>query len=290
MMILRSDRLAVEIAEPGAVYRGPRFDWTGGITQVTLDGRHTYCTPATIDPNNTDLSIVNIAGLANEFGIFCPVGYDDAAPGECFPKLGVGLLEKPDDQPYSFARPYRIHPFPMDVQQHGDDAFTMLVHPSPCRGYACRYTKTIRLEGTRLEIHYLLENVGERAILTHEYNHNFLACDGAFFGPDYRMTLPFPITCDPVPEELAIEGSEIRWRKTPEGAYYCRPTGFTAATPAAWRLTNEATGAGIAFAGSFPIDLIALWGVAHTACPEVFFAVDVQPGASQDWTRCYEFF
>ena len=40
---LKSDRLLVEIAKPGTVYAGSRFDWTGFITQVYLDGKHTFC-------------------------------------------------------------------------------------------------------------------------------------------------------------------------------------------------------------------------------------------------------
>jgi hypothetical protein len=35
-VILSNDRLRVEIADLGTVYQGPRFDWTGFITQVTL--------------------------------------------------------------------------------------------------------------------------------------------------------------------------------------------------------------------------------------------------------------
>src|SRR5688572_25534831 len=85
---LISDRLRVDIATPGSsTYAGSRFDWTGLITQVTLDGRHTFCGQEATDGTGT-----GGIGLCNEFGIFEPVGYDDARVGDQFPKLGIGLL------------------------------------------------------------------------------------------------------------------------------------------------------------------------------------------------------
>jgi len=36
-IVLKSDQLTVEIAQPGVFYNGTRFDWSGFITQVTLD-------------------------------------------------------------------------------------------------------------------------------------------------------------------------------------------------------------------------------------------------------------
>ena len=50
LLKLANHRLQVEIAEPGEVYHGSRFDWTGFITQVTLDGEHTYCVPESLVP------------------------------------------------------------------------------------------------------------------------------------------------------------------------------------------------------------------------------------------------
>ena len=38
-IVLTGDRLKVEIARPGEFYNGTRFDWSGHITQVTLDGQ-----------------------------------------------------------------------------------------------------------------------------------------------------------------------------------------------------------------------------------------------------------
>jgi len=91
-LTLKNDRLTVEIARPGSIYTGTRFDWTAFITQVTLDQTHTFCVPESDQPGQGTGGV----GLCNEFGIEQAIGYDAAHPGECFPKFGIGLLVKPE--------------------------------------------------------------------------------------------------------------------------------------------------------------------------------------------------
>lgn len=43
MQRISRGRLDVEITEPGERYSGSRFDWTGFVAQITLDGKHTFC-------------------------------------------------------------------------------------------------------------------------------------------------------------------------------------------------------------------------------------------------------
>lgn len=82
--------LTVDIADIGE-YKGTRFDWTGFITQVTLEeGKHTFCVPESLKPDEG----TGGKGLCNEFGISRAIGYDEAPIGGWFPKIGVGLLQK----------------------------------------------------------------------------------------------------------------------------------------------------------------------------------------------------
>jgi hypothetical protein len=171
-MVLRSDRLRVDIATPGTLYRGSRFDWTGLITQVTLDGRHTFCVPEGIHATS-----IGGIGLCNEFGIFHPIGYYDAAIGEQFPKLGVGLLTKLDGSDYRFNFRYPIEPFPIVVNQNGDCDVEFVVSPVDCRGYAASLVKRVSVRATELTIGYELTNTGKQRLATREYNHNFLSID-----------------------------------------------------------------------------------------------------------------
>ncbi|MGC9395635.1 MAG: hypothetical protein ACP5J4_12350 [Anaerolineae bacterium] len=296
-IVLRSDRLTVEIAQPGSVYRGTRFDWTAFITQVTLDETHTFCVPESLELGQGTGGI----GLCGEFGIEEPVGYDDAQPGDPFPKLGIGLLARPDEQPYNFFRPYEIvAPFPIHVTSNATQA-TFTVEPLDCRGYAVRLTKMVTVEGAGLTIAYALENVGEKPVVTTEYVHNFMGIDGHAIGPDYRLRMPYTIGLaaqeGPFAERLKhmmaildVQGGDIRCKTTPEHPFYCRPLGFAKTDAAQWELLHEPTGVGMREYDDFAPARVAVWGEAHVISAEVFVLVNVQPGETQRWTRRYEFF
>ena len=296
-IVLRSDCLVVEIAQSGTVYSGTRFDWTNFITQVTLDKTHTFCVPESLTPGQGSGGI----GLCNEFGIEEPIGYDDARPGESFPKLGIGLLARPDDAPYNFFRPYEIvAPFPIHVTAHTTQA-TFTIEPLECRGYAVRLTKTVTVEGAGLTVAYALENVGEKPVVTTEYIHNFMRIDEHAIGPDYRLRMPYTIEFaaqeGPFAERLAqmmaildVQGGDLRCKVTPEHPFYCRPLGFAKTDAAQWELIHEPTGVGLREYDDFAPARVAVWGTMHVISAEVFVPVNVQPGATQRWTRRYEFF
>jgi hypothetical protein len=308
-ILLRTDRLAVEIAHPNSM-SGTRFDWSAFITQVTLDGTHTYCVLGVPEPGKGTGGI----GLCNEFGIEEPIGYDDAKVGECFPKLGIGLLVKPDASVYEhrgprgfqrsgyrFAHPYEIAAkFPIRVEATEMRA-TFTVEPVVCRGYAARVTKTVSVDGAGMAIAYELENVGKKPIVTTEYVHNFIGIDGHAMGPDYRLRLPYDISFPPVPPEFApfaerlmavldIQGGDIRCKATPEHPFYCRPLGFAKTDKPQWELVHEPSGVGVREFDDFAPTRVAIWGREHVISAEVFVPVDVQPGETQRWTRRHEFF
>lgn len=99
--------LSVDIADIGEDYKGTRFDWTGFITQVTLEkGNHTFCVPESLKEGEG----TGGSGLCNEFGISRAIGYDEAPIGGWFPKPGIGLLQKLDSQSYSFISEYPLTP------------------------------------------------------------------------------------------------------------------------------------------------------------------------------------
>jgi len=277
LVILSSDRLAVEITEPGAVYRGSRFDWTGTAVQVTLDGRHTFC--GAEPPGGT-----GGVGLHNEFGLFAAIGYDEAAPGEKFPKMGVGLLTRPDDGPYQFARPHEIEPFPMTASATGDAAqFT--TEPRECRGYAARLVKRLAADGDTLRIGYELENTGAKPLETHEYVHNFLCLDGQPVGLDYRLSVP-TMGLDWLTPPLRADGGRITWAQAPAEAFYGRTSEFSNAAPC-WKLSCG--GLAVRECTDRPWDTFALWGTDTVVSPEAFVAVRVPPGGRMTWERTYTF-
>ena len=315
---LHSDRLDVEIAQPGSAYAGTRFDWSAFITQVTLDGAHTFCVPESLEPGQGTGGI----GLCNEFGIGTAIGYDDARPGDPFPKLGIGLLVRPDEAPYRFARPYEIaERFPIHVEATAAEArFT--VDPVECRGYAARLEKTVTVQGCELVVAYRLENVGRQALRTNEYCHNFCGIDGHSMGPDYTLRMPYPIRFAPPPPAmlrralpavlrkvapdwllrqvfkgllrrggniLVVEGNDLSLNAVPERPFFRLFHGYSQTEQAQWELIHTPSGVAMREVDDFSPVRVVLWGTTHVISVEVTVEIDLQPGEAQSWSRRYEF-
>jgi hypothetical protein len=315
-VIIKSSRLTVEIAQPGTIYTGTRFDWSGFITQVTLDGEHTFCMPESLQPGQGSGGI----GLCNEFGNELAVGYDEVQPGESFPKLGIGLLKRPDEGKYSFFRPHEIvEKFPIQVDSGADQArFT--VHPVECRGYATKLEKTLRVVENSLIIDYRLENTGSKPIFTHEYYHNFLGINRQPVGPAYRLHFPQPVRREPPPadmyklappklrwlpksilkwviniymarmvQSMVLNGDEITWDETPKGFFFSRLAGFQPRQEAQWELIHKPSGLSVCEVDDFSPTRLVVWGTAHVVSAEVYTDLNIASGDVTHWSRQYLF-
>jgi hypothetical protein len=290
---MTGERLAVEIAAPGSVYRGTRFDWTAFITQVTLDGKHTFCVLESFAPGQGTGGI----GLCNEFGNQKVIGYSEAQPGESYPKLGIGLLERDDADDYNFFRSHTIkQPFPIRVEA-APEKVVFVVEPVECRGYAVRLTKTVTVKSNCLKIAYQLENTGQKPIHTHEYCHNFVGIDQHPIGPDYRLHLPYPIKVETPPQtprrmnqDVVIDGENVTLRAIPQWPFFFLPQGFSKSEGPQWELTHQPSGVGMREYDDFTPEHIAVWGTTHVISAEVYISNDIEPGETQRWSRSYEFF
>ncbi|MFZ5987233.1 MAG: hypothetical protein ACOYWZ_08950 [Bacillota bacterium] len=282
---LKSNRLNVEIAYPGTIYSGSRFDWTGFVTKVVLDDSYSYCVPESLISGEGSGGL----GFCNEFGITTPIGYDDAKPGDKFPKLGAGLLTRPDESDYFFFDKYVVTPFPVKISTDIDTA-VFKIDPLDCNGYAVKMVKKISLSENTLIIDYHLENVGTKYIKTEEYCHNFIAVNNNSIGPGYMLKFPYDIKSDEVPEVMTLKGNTISWNQVPDKDFYCRPDGFSAVQNHFWELVYEPERAGVREFSNFPVHLVAVWGNTHVVSPEVFINVNIAPGEVQEWSRKYEFF
>ncbi|MGI6496500.1 MAG: hypothetical protein ACOX5G_10525 [Kiritimatiellia bacterium] len=283
-MKLTSSRLSVDWAEPGSFYDRSRFDWTGFVTQVTLDGATTFCVPESTDGTGT-----GGAGLSNEFGIMEPVGFDDCPVGDWFPKIGVGALRRPDDQPYSFARPYEIRKAPIRWEREGEGALSVACDPVPVRGYAVRLVKRISVEENRLVLFYSLENVGENPVATREYAHNFFMVDHGE-AKDYALRAPFAVTAWTWPGHIVAEKDTALWvRALPRGSAMYVAMEPLAPGARSFSLVHLPTGAKVTETDSADWSKFTVWGTDRVISGETFLDVDVAPGAVRSWTRTYTF-
>ena len=80
-------------------YRGQRFDWAGQVNSLQYKGHSFFgLWFEKYDPNLHD-------AIMGPVEAFDPIGYEDAAVGGRFVKIGVGALEKSDNKNNIFATP-----------------------------------------------------------------------------------------------------------------------------------------------------------------------------------------
>src|SRR5215472_12896756 len=174
-------------------YRSTRFDWSGVVGCVSLNG-HTFFGEwfAQYDPLKND----SITGPVEEFRIddgpiglndhgemFVQpgaIGYKEAKPGETFLKPGVGILRKVDDKPYQFGEMYPIVDTGNWTTKIGKRSIRFQQVLRGPDGYAYVYEKTLTLDKDEpvMTIEHSFRNTGQKAIDTFVYNHDFFILDG----------------------------------------------------------------------------------------------------------------
>lgn len=293
-LILENEKLRVFIYLPDArngYYRGTRFDWSGIIERVEYAGHRFYAPLHQIhDPETHDA----VSGPAEEFAMYHPMGFDEAAKGESFVKIGVGLLAKNAGSEYQFHEKYRIiRAGEWDID-HGDDWISFHQDFRGERGWAYRYSKTIRLLPglAELVIEHRLENSGERVIDISNYNHNFTIIDDQAYGPDYSVEFAFATgQAQPMKEFAWFRDNRIEVDKPlGENALWLQvyagdgPAELNTAT-----IRNNKSGAAVKFQGDSPITRMVFWAVEAAVSAEPFIAIHLTPGQVQQWTSHYQY-
>jgi len=290
-------------------YRGTRFDWSGVVASLVHKG-HDYYGPwyNRVDPRVHDFeyhgaeivasTCSGIPGPVEEFeSNHTALGWDEAKVGGTFIKIGVGVLRK-DSNEYDYVKQYEIldagkwkvvtHPDSIDFTQELAD---------PATGYGYTYHKTVRLVGGKPEmiLEHTLKNTGRRNIQTSVYNHNFLVLDQQAPGPDFSLTLPYPIQSPHPPhKELAeIRGSQIVYLKTlanhdvvstPMLGYGDSPKDNEI------RIENKKVGAGMLIRGNRPLSHMNLWSIRSVLAVEPFISMTLEPGAEFSWEVSYQYY
>jgi hypothetical protein len=272
-------------------YRGTRFDWSANMPSLKYAGHEFFGQWFTdYSPEIHDV----IMGPVEEFS---SPDYQDVKPGENFLKIGVGVLTKPDDKPYSFARVY-------PVADHGKWAVkkksdqVIFSHELNSRSYSYKYEKCVQLVKGKPELILIhtLKNTGSKAIETSVYDHNFFVMDNQPVGPGYSITVPWMIqgTGAGIGELAEIKGNQILFlRVVNKGEnVFCSPLeGFgQTAKDYDFRIENRIAGTGVHITCDQPLQKLNFWCCYTTLCPEPYVSVKIEPGKEFTWKIQYEFY
>jgi hypothetical protein len=276
-------------AEKG-YYRATRFDWSGVIYSLTYKG-HNYFSPW--QPKHDPLVHNSVSGPVDLFN--ASLGYQEAKPDGFFVRIGVGLLQKPEDPNFvpGMATTFKIvDPGKWTVRQGRDwIEFTQGIPDKV--GYAYRYTKRIRLGRGKPEmvISHALKNTGSKVIETTVFSHNFFVIDNQPSGPGFVVRFPFdPQAKVPASGVLAVRGREIYFLKELQGeeSAMLRLGGF-GSTSADHQIIieNQTTGAGVKITGDKPLASLDLFFRRPNVCPEPYISLRIEPGQTQSWETHY---
>jgi hypothetical protein len=292
-------------------YRSTRFDWSGVIYSLQYKG-HEYYGPwfQRIDAGVYDLGyepagvvsapFTAMVGPGEEFYTNrAGLGWDEAAPGGGFIKIGVGLLRKPAGEGrYDHSKPYDIiDPGKWTVKTNPDSVEFTQELKDPSSGYGYVYRKVVRLTAGKPEmvIEHQLKNTGTRPIQSNVYNHNFLVLDSQPPGPDFEITFPFQLEATRGPTEGlgAIRGNRLVYLKPLEGEERMTTTlrGFgSSASDYDIRVENRKVGAGFRVRADRPLSNIGYWSIRTVLAVEPYIEMAIEPGSEFTWNLTYEYY
>ena len=276
-------------AEKG-LYRATRFDWSGVIGSVKYKG-HEYFGywKDTHDP----LFHEDLTGPVEGY-IKPGLGYEEAEPGGKYVRIGVGLIEKPDETAYSFRNYYELLDHGKWAVDHGADWISFRHELNTDIGYSYIYQKLIKLKNNGFTIEHKLLNTGEKVIETDQFNHNFFMIDGEPSGTAFSISFPYPISTEDDPEGFAeLKGNELNFLKDLEGddSFFLLLHGYgEEVSDHQVRVQNHKSGAGVTFSIDKPLYRMAFWACRTTLSPENFIWLSAEPGEEEAWTSEYTLF
>lgn len=276
-------------------YRGTRFDWAGIIYSLEYQG-HQYFGRwyDRHDPKIHDA----ITGPVEEFLTNgAGLGYDTAAPGGTFIRIGVGSVRKPagESQYRRFETYDIVDPGKRTVTTSPDSIeFTHELRGDD--NYAYVYRKTVRLAKGKPELvlEHTFKNTGRRSIETSVYNHNFFVIDNEVVGPDVVVGFAFePKPATDLKGMASIRGQDLAYNQELQKgqSVLTELQGYgDAASDYRFRIENRKSGAGVRISGDKPVSKLIFWSIRTVACPEPYIHMNIAPGHEFKWRIAYDFY
>ena len=291
-------------------YRSTRFDWSGVVGCVSLNGHKFFGEWfAQYDPLKND----SITGPVEEFRTDGPmrndaarpgelyppagaIGYKEARPGEEFLKPGVGVLAKWNDAPYQFGGAYPIvdtGTWKVKVEKRSVRFRQVLRGPE---GYAYVYEKTLTLSKKEpvMTLQHSLKNTGRKVIETYVYDHDFFMLDGKPTGPGMVVRFKFePKPLGEIGAAAKIEGNDLVFVEAlaPRRVVAGYLTGYSDdARDFDFTVEDTRSNVGVQQTSDHPLARLYFWSTQTTICPEGYIKLNVAPRETSRWTLRYRFF
>ncbi len=291
-LALKNDELTLALNHGKTAYSGIRFEQSAQISQITLHGVHTFLTS-----EKGQFEPAYGFGLLHEFDILNPAQYADTPVHEGYHKIGVGVIQKTSEAPYSFYDDKYpvLQKLTWEMTRSEPAAIAFSTLSPEVRGMQYRYSKTLSLQGNRLEIQYALENTGEIDFTTQHYCHNFMALDAQPVGPDYTLHLSHAINTRGFGEFvnprscLDVSADQISWHLAPDTDFFIEHLSKADSRFRSWTLRHRGSGTSVSESVDFTPTHMNLWGKGHVISPEIFHSLSVAAGTTARWQRIYTF-
>ena len=277
MWITGTDLMELRLHDPAdGFYLGTRFDRGGVFDSLRLRGVE-FCDRwfERYDPRMHDA----VCGPAEEFS---QLGFEQAAPGETFLKIGVGLLRRPDTAPYDRFRLYEItDPGVWEVSREGEGVrfrhrlegwydYSKTVEPCAPAAFLIRH-----------------ELAAERPLDTTVYNHNFFTLGRLETGPGRLLDFPGAPggSWRSVYDSVAFAGSGIRFSRilAPGESVYSGDVRWGDS----YAFTLREGGLAVHAEGDVPPLHAVFWANHRIACIEPYNGVSARPGSPFRWSIKY---
>jgi len=277
-------------------YRATRFDWSGIITELSFEGHKIFgeWLPEH-DPEGHD----HLAGPVDSFNIpeFGPGTYTEAKPGDRFLRIGVGWLERVNEDAFHDFNLYPIVDggiWTTKNLSHGVRFRQVLPEHS---GLAYEYEKEVTLneDGSSLTLTHRLKNTGSLPIQTETFNHNFFTLEGSKVGAKWELDYQAP-TAEFGAIANHVEGRAVikngRLQVLPEELdhpFFTELGGYPKSEGYRFAIRHKQNGLRVDVSADRPVSKFITWACPTTLCPEPYIALDIAPGDLFDWTIRYDF-
>lgn len=288
---LRNGTTKALVALPGpsqAFYQGPRFDHSGFIYKLQT-GNLSLFGPWKLDFKQGALD--GVTGMAGEFGMTSPLGFEDAKPGAHFMKIGVGHLIKPDAGAYTFARSYEVaNPGTWTVKT-GEDYVESIHQLPPLRGWQYQYRKRIELATPdSILIRYHLKNTGSKPIKTDYYAHNLFVFNQLMIQTGDKATILADQIAPRVYKPATVAPRVIEFKgpiQANKGYSLEIPLAIQSEKSVVAHIFNEKSRASVTVAVDYKPSKLVFYAHDKAMSIEPFIAIELKPGEALEWSDLY---